>query len=230
MGDLAILAPETIGVQILVAAVAGLFAFGRMREPIAYGLLFGFGLLSAAGAIGLSVVADDLDGKVGGGPLLLLAGSAFVLAAAIVGVVGDQRAPEGPPAHFRWVPASVLAASGAAVGFVALFVPFGKLAVDGSAASVISYGTYGLGGSAIEPIVAIVAAIGVTYALGRGDRRLLAAGIALALAPRPPSTRQLARRGRERVRKLPEAGARLRLLRRLCRCRASGGGRLRRPA
>ncbi len=181
MGKLAILAPETIGVQVLVAAVAILLGLGRIREQIAHGLLLGFGLLTVAGAIGLALVPGQIGGQLGDAPLVLLAGGAVVLTAAILGILGDDRAHEVADARFRWVRASLLAAVGAAVGFIPLFVPFGRL-LDGSAASVIGYGSYGFTGSALEPIVAIAAAIVVAYALGReGGRRPLAAGVAIAL-------------------------------------------------
>ena len=181
MGKLAILAPETVGVQILIAAVAILLVLGRIREQLAQGLLLGFGLLTVAGAIGLVLVVGEIGAELGAGPLVLLAGGAAVLIAAIVGILGDNRAREVADAQFRWVRASLLAVAGAAVGFIALFVPFGRLE-DGSSASVIKYGTAGLTGNALEPIVAIAAASFVAYALGReGGRRLLAAGIALAL-------------------------------------------------
>ncbi|MGH7130173.1 MAG: hypothetical protein ACREIV_16510, partial [Planctomycetaceae bacterium] len=182
MGKLAILAPETIGVQVLIATVAILLGLGRIREQYAHGLLLGFGLLTVAGAIGLVVVAGQIDAELGTGPLVLLAGGAVVLIAAIVGTLADNRAREVADPRFRWVRATFLAAAGAAVGFIALFVPFGRLVEDGSSASVIEYGTYGFTGIAVEPIVAIAAAIVVAYALGReGGRRLLAAGVALAL-------------------------------------------------
>jgi hypothetical protein len=180
IGKLAILAPETIGVQVLVAAVAILLRLGRIREQIGHGLLLGFGLLTVAGAIGLTLVPGQIDEQLGDAPLILLAGSAVVLTAAILGILGD-RVHEVADARFHWVRASLLAAAGAAVGFIALFVPFGRLQ-DGSAASVIGYGSYGFTGIALEPIVAIAAAIVVAYALGRGGgRRPLAAGVALAL-------------------------------------------------
>jgi len=182
MGTLAILAPETIGVPVLTAAVAILLAVGRIREQIAYGLLLGFGLLTVAGAIGLAVFPAEIGEQLGGAPLVLLAGGAVVLTAALFGVLGDALARGAPDARFHWVPASFLAAAGAAVGVSALFIPFGRLAGDGSAASVLLYGNYGLTGVALEPVVAIAAAIAVAYALGRGSaRRLLAAGVALAL-------------------------------------------------
>ena len=182
IGTLAILAPETIGVPVLTAAVAILFAAGRIREQIAYGLLLGFGILTVAEAIGLALVPAQVDAKLGGAPVVLLAGGALVLTAAIVGILGEARAHATLDARFHWVPASLLAAAGAAVGLLALFIPFGRLALDGTDASVLSYGSYGLTWLALEPVVAIAAAIAVAYALGRGSaRRLLAAGAALAL-------------------------------------------------
>ncbi len=182
MGKLAIIAPETIGVPVLVAAVAILLGLGRIREPLAHGLLLGFGLLTVAEAIGLIWVAGQLDAELGTGPVVLLTGGAAVLTAAILGILGDNRAHEVAGARFRWSWASLLAAAGAAVGFIALFVPFGRLQEDGSSASVIDYGSYGLTAIALEPTVAIAAAGVVSYALGRdGGRLLLAAGAALAL-------------------------------------------------
>ena len=128
------------------------------------------------------LVAGQVDEELGAGPLVLLAGGAVVLVAAILGILGDNRPREVADARFRWVRASLLAAAGAAVGFIALFVPFGRLLADGASASVIKYGNFGFTGIALEPIVAIAAASFVAYALGReGGRRLLAAGAALAL-------------------------------------------------
>jgi hypothetical protein len=182
MGRLAILAPETIGVPILVAAVAILLVLGRIHEQLAHGLLLGFGLLTVSGAIGLALVADELSAALGAGPLILLGAGVVVLVAAILGIASGERADEVANARFRWVRASILAAAGAALGFIALFVPFGRLQEDGSSASVVEYGTYGLTGIALEPIAAILAAIVVAYMLGRDDgRRLLAAGVALAV-------------------------------------------------
>jgi hypothetical protein len=132
----------------------------------------------------------------GDAPLILLAGGAVVLTAAILGILGSDRAHEVADARFRWVRASLLAAAGAAVGFIALFVPFGRLE-DGSAASVIGYGSYGFTGNALKPIIAIAAAIVVAYALGReGGRRPLAAGVALALGANGAVLRELGQRSR----------------------------------
>jgi hypothetical protein len=182
IGTLAGYVPETIGVPVLTAAVALLLAFGRIREQMAYGLLLGFGLLTVAGGIGMAVVQSEFNAQLGGAPFVFLAGGALVLTAALVGILDDPHTRAAPGAHFRWGPATVLAAAGATVGVAALFVPFGRHEDDGSDVSLSQYGHYGLSGSALEPAVAIVAAIVAAYALGRGGAgRLLAAGVALAL-------------------------------------------------
>ena len=182
IGTLAGYAPETIGVPLLTAAVAVLLAFGRIREQFAYGLLLGFGLLSVAGAIGMAILQSELDVQVGGAPFVFLAGGAVVLTAALIGVLDNVRASAAQDDRFHWGPASILAAAGATVCLVAMFLPFGRLAEDGSDVSLFEYGHYGLSGSALEPAVAVMAALAAAYALGReGAQRLLAAGVALAL-------------------------------------------------
>ena len=54
--------PETLGVPLLVAALAILLQVGRIRERLAYGLLLGFGLLTVAGAIGIWAFSAELEG------------------------------------------------------------------------------------------------------------------------------------------------------------------------
>jgi hypothetical protein len=182
IGTLAAYTPETIGVPVLSAGVALLLAFGRIREQFAYGLLLGFGLLTLAGGIGMAVIQSEFDAQLGGAPFVFLAGGAVILSAALVGVLDEPRVHTPPGGRFRWGTASILAAAGAAILVPALFVPLGRLAEDGSDVSLSQYGHYGFSGSALEPAVAIAAAIVAAYALGRGGaRRLLAAGVALAL-------------------------------------------------
>jgi hypothetical protein len=182
IGTLAAYTPETIGVPLLAAGVALLLAFGRIREQFAYGLLLGFGLLTLTGGIGMAVIQSEFNAQLGGAPFVFLAGGAVILSTALVGVLDDARVHTPPGGRFRWGTASVLAAAGAAILVPALFVPLGRLAEDGSDVSLFRYGHYGFSGSALEPAVAIVAAIAAAYALGRGGaRRLLAAGVALAL-------------------------------------------------
>jgi CHAT domain len=182
IGTLAAYAPETIGVPVVVAGVGLLLALGRIREQFAYGLLLGFGLLTAALGLGMAKVQSEFGAELGGAPFVLLAGGAVVLAAAVVGVLDDPRPRSGSgAATFRWGWSSGLAAAGAVVLVPAMFIPLGYHE-EGGDVSLVEYGPYGLSASALEPTVAIVAAIVAAYALGRaGTRRLLAAGVVLAL-------------------------------------------------
>ncbi len=183
LGTIAAFAPETLGVPLIVAAVAILLQAGRIRDRLAYGSLVGFGLLTTAGAIGIGLTAAAAyDRQLGTAPpLIFLGAGALVLFAGLVGTARDVRSPEAWGAPFRWGPASLLAVLGAAVGIAALFAPFGE---DGSGqwGSLFDLGSKGLTGIVLEPIVAIAAACVAAYALGKtGPARLLAAGMALAL-------------------------------------------------
>jgi CHAT domain len=183
IGTLAAYVPETVGVPLVVAAVALLLGLGRIREQLGYGLLLGFGLLTVAAGLGMARIQPEFGLELGGAPFVFLAGGAVVLAAALFGVFDDSRShSESNAATFRWGWASSLAIAGAAVLVPAIFLPLGYLEEDGSDVSLASYGRYGLSGSALEPAVAILAAAVAAYALGRrGTRTLLAAGVVLAL-------------------------------------------------
>ena len=181
IGGLAAYASETIGVPILVGLVALLLVTGRVRERLAYGMLLSFGILTVAGAIGMALRAGEIDSQLGNAPLVLLAGGAVVLTAAILGILDSGGASQAGATGFHWVPASLLAAAGAAVGIVALFVPFGVL-LDGASASVVRFGNEGVTWNALEPVVGVALAIAVAYALGSGGSlQLPACGVALAL-------------------------------------------------
>ena len=187
IGTLAAYTPETIGVPVVAACVALLLALGRIREQFAYGLLLGFGLLTTAAGLGMAKIQSEFGAELGGAPFVFLAGGAVVLAASLVGVLDDPRPHRrsGAPT-FRWGWSSGLAAAGAIVFVPAMFIPLGRL-VEGGDVSLAEYGSYGLSGSALEPTVAIVAASVAAYALGRaGTRRLLAAGVVLALGVQRP--------------------------------------------
>ena len=175
-------APERLGTPLLVAALAILLQAGRIREPLGYGLLLGFGLLTAVGAIGMGLVSEVLDGGQGDAPLALFVAGFFVLAAGMVGTVGVVRSPGAWGTPFRWGPASLLAVVGALVAVGALFVDFGQ-SDAGNGTSVENLGgPYGLTGLVLQPIVAIATACAATYALGKGGAvRLLAAGVILAV-------------------------------------------------
>jgi len=175
--------PETLGVPLLVAALAILLQAGRIRERLAYGLLLGFGLLTVAGAIGIWRLSDQIDGGThSGAPPMFHGAGALVLIAGLIGTAGVIRSPQAWGAPFRWGPASLLAVVGTMVAVAALVVPFGTIGSENSTLVNLG-GKYGLTGVAYEPIVAITVACVAAYALGKaGAVRLLAAGLALALA------------------------------------------------
>jgi TIR domain len=183
IGTLAGSAPETLGVPLVVAAVAVLLLVGRIREGLAAGLLVGFGTLTTAGAVSIGALSVKFDLGQSSAAITLVAAGALVFAAGLVGAVRELRAADAPGTPFRWGPAPLLAVLGAVVGVAALFVPFGTLEEDGSSASVIKLGdANGLTALALEPTVALAAALVAAYALGKGGAvRLLAAGAALAL-------------------------------------------------
>lgn len=182
IGTLAAYTPETIGVPVVAACVALLLALGRIREQFAYGLLLGFGLLTAAAGLGMAKIQSEFGAELGGAPFVFLAGGAVVLAASLVGVLDDATPHRRSGAStFRWGWSSGLAAAGAVVLVPAMFIPLGRH-VEGGDVSLAEYGSYGFSASALEPTVAIVAAGVAAYALGRaGTRRLFAAGVVLAL-------------------------------------------------
>ena len=176
--------PETLGVPLLVAALAILLQAGRIRERLAYGLLLGFGLLTVAGAIGIWRLSDQIDGGThSGAPPIFHGAGALVLIAGLIGTAGVIRSPQAWGAPFRWGPASLLAVVGAMVAVAALVRPLRHNRQRRTRQLVDLGGKYGFTGVAFEPIVAITVACVAAYALGKGGAvRLLAAGLALALA------------------------------------------------
>ena len=181
IGKLASLAPETLGIPFLVALVAILLLVGRIRERLAYGLLLGFGTLTAAGAVGIATLSVEFDLGQSTAAITLFAAGALVLAAGLFGAVRELRAADASSAPFRWGPASLLAVLGVVVGVTALVIPFGTFE-DGTSMAVVRSAATGITGLALEPLVALAAACVAAYALGKGGAvRLLAAGVALAL-------------------------------------------------
>ena len=183
LGTIAAFAPETLGIPILVAAVAILLQTGRIRERLGYGLLLGFGLLTTAGAIGIGLAsAQAYDDELGTAPALIFLGAGvLILLAGVVGTGRDVRSPEAWSAPFRWGPASLLGVLGVVVGVAALKAPFGK-DDSGQWGSLLDLGSKGLTGIVLEPITAIATACIAAYALGKaGPVRVLASGVALAL-------------------------------------------------
>jgi CHAT domain len=176
------LAPETLGVPLLVAVVAILLQLGRVRDGLAYGLFLGFGILTVAGAVSIGALSVELNKGWRDAAIALVAAGACFLAAALPGIRG-LRAPAAWSRPFRWRSGSLLAIIGVLVGTLALFVPFGRLHDDGTNATVLHLGdANGLTALALEPIVALVAAGVAAYALGKGGAvGLVAAGFALAL-------------------------------------------------
>ncbi len=174
--------PETLGVPLLVAALAILLQAGRIRERLAYGLLLGFGLLTVGGAIGIWMLSSEIEGGQNDARPVFQGAGALVLVAGLIGAAGVIRSPHAWSAPFRWGPASLLVVVGAMVAVAVLFVPFGT-SDSGNSTKVLDLGEYDFTGIALEPIIAIAIACAAAYALGKGGAvRLLAAGSALALA------------------------------------------------
>jgi hypothetical protein len=174
--------PETLGVPLLVAALAILLQAGRIRERLADGALLGFGLLTLGGAIGIWQLSDQIDGGTHDAPPIFHGAGALVLIAGLIGTAGVLSSPRAWGAPFRWGPASLLAVLGAIVAVAALFVSFGT-ADSGDSTKILDLGTYGFTGIALQPIIAVAVACSAVYALGKeGAVRLLAAGLTPALA------------------------------------------------
>jgi TIR domain len=181
IGSLAGAAPETIGVPVLVTVTAVLLQAGRISERLGYGALLGFGLLTTSGAVGTWRVSTMFDLNQGEAAAIVFLAGVLFLAAGLVGAFRDVRAPASWNTRFRWGPPSLLAAAGAGVGAVALVVPFARTS-DDLAASITNLGSYDLTWYALEPIVAVAAAVVAVYALGKiGAIGLLSAGLAAAL-------------------------------------------------
>ena len=115
--------PETLGVPLLVAALAILLQAGRIRERLAYGLLLGFGPLTVAGAIGIwgTRPRSTAERRCVAG---LSRSGRTVLVAGLIGTAGVVRSP-GWGAPFRWA-GEALVVVGAMVAVAALFDPVGE--------------------------------------------------------------------------------------------------------